>query len=185
MAFVINNDNPVTRTEFDRLYDEAFDYISIERQRLGDDTREVLWETLGQEDTIVRRYELDDYLVGCSAITSLNVRWEDHTETWMWYRQPTYGETEAGSRSWWYSEDFQKIGRQWMDDMGFDKVMAIHNPTSPAALAVANTWGRNWDGRQYFERPEVYTLEEVFGEGRSAIGVPDSMRVFLIDKHTE
>ena len=185
MAFVINKDNPVTRAEFDRLYDEAFDYISIERIRLGDKTREILWETLGQDDTFVHRYELDGYLVGCAALTSLRVEFEGHVETWAWYRQPTYGVTADGSRSWWYSEDFQKKAREWCDADGYDRVMAIHNPTSPAALAVANTWGSNWDGRQYFERPEVFTLEEVFGAGRDAILVPDSMRVFLIDKHTE
>ena len=183
MAFVINADDGVTREEFDRLYNECFSYISVERQRLGDETQEKLWETLTQENVIVRRYELDGYLVGCSAIVSLNVTWEDHEETWMWYLQPTYGQTQSGSRSWFYSEDFQKIGRQWMDDMGFDKVMAIHNPTSPAALAVANTWGSNWDGRQYFEPAEVHTQEEVFGSDHT-MQIPSTMRVFVIDKHT-
>jgi hypothetical protein len=35
MTFIINSNDPVTRTEFDRLYDEAFSYLSVERQRLG------------------------------------------------------------------------------------------------------------------------------------------------------
>lgn len=184
MAFYIDGTRTVTREEFDRLYDQAFDYISIERQRLGSKSRDVLWDTLQLEDTQTRRYMLDDYLVGCSAITRLPMLWEDQEEVWMWYRQPTYGETQSGSRSWWYSEDFQKVGREWMDAEGYDKVMVIHNPNSPAAIAVSETWGREWDGRQYFERPVSYSLPEVFGDNWSEwLVVPDTMRVFLISKH--
>jgi hypothetical protein len=183
MTFIINSNDPVTRTEFDRLYDEAFSYLSVERQRLGENMKETLWNGFNKEEVTVRRYELDGYLVGCSAIIPLEIEWQGNVETWMWYYQPTYGQTTSGSRSWWYSEEFQKVGREWADTMGYDKVMALHNPTSPAALAVANTWGSSWDGRQYFESPEVHTLEEIFGEGRSAMVLPDTMRVFLIDKH--
>lgn len=185
MAFVIDTDSPVTREEFDRLYAECFDYISVERQRLGDETKEKLWETLTNDGVTQRKYMLDDYLVGVSAIQPVTITWQGELETWMWYLMPTYGQTEAGSRSWWYSEDFQKVGREWCDAMGFDKVMAIHNPTSPAALAVANTWGRSWDGRQYFEPAVAHTLDEVFGDSRSDIDVPDTMRAFVIAKHTE
>jgi len=185
MALIINKDDLVTRTEFDRLYDEAYSYLSVERQRLGENMRETLWETLEQEDTFIHRYELDGYLVGCGALTSLDIKFEGKVEKWAWYRQPTYGVSESGSRSWWYSEDFQKIAREWCDADGYDRVMAIHHPTSPAALAVANTWGNSWDGRQYFERPEVYTLDEVFGDSRWRLLVPDNMHVFLIDKHED
>ena len=184
MAFEISTETAVNRELFDRLYDECFSYISVERQRLGDDTKEKMWQTLNQPEVIQRKYILDGYVVGCSAVLSINVNFEDRTEHWMWYQQPTYGETEAGSRSWWYSEDFQKVGREWCDARGFDKVMAIHNPTSPAALAVANTWGRSWDGRQYFEPAEVMTLDEVFGENHN-LNIPDTMRLFVIDKHME
>jgi hypothetical protein len=183
MTFIINSNDPVTRTEFDRLYDEAFSYLSVERQRLGENMRETLWDGFNKKEVMVRRYELDGYLVGCAAVMPFKIEWQGHAETWLWHYQPTYGQTASGSRSWWYSEEFQKVSREWMDTMGYDKIMAIHNPTSPAALAAANTWGNSWDGRQYYERPEVHTIGEIFGEGRSAMVLPDTMRVFLIDKH--
>ena len=183
MSLVINTTGGVSRAEFERLYAEAEDYISVERKRLGNNIKEILWDTLEMDEAFVHRYELDGYLVGCAALSALDIPWQGVNERWAWYRTPVYGETESGSRAWWYSEGFQKAARDWCDADGFDRVLAIHNPTSPAALAVSATWGQSWEGRQYYERPEVYTLEETFGDARDAVGVPDTMRCFVIGKY--
>jgi len=183
MAIEIDTSRKITRALFDRLYDESFSYISVERQRLGSEVKERLWATTQRKDVIHLRYILDDYVVGCAVIKSVETNFSGQLEKWKWYMQPTYGETAAGSRSWWYSEDFQKVGRQWMDDNGYDRIVAIHNPTSPAAKAVANFWGTNWDGRQYFNTPEVHPVSAVL-ESEQISGLSPTMRAFVISKNT-
>ena len=182
MAFEIDTSRKITRALFDRLYDECFSYTSVERQRLGDDAKTRAWSTLLADDVIHRRYILDDYVVGCSVIKSIETNFSGQVEKWLWYIQPTYGETQSGSRSWWYSEDFQKAGRQYMDDNGYEKVVALHNPTSPVSTAVRNIWGQNWDGRQYFSTPEVHPVSSVL-ENEQFWGLPDTWRAFVISKH--
>ena len=57
MAFNIDKTtNSLSRTEFDRLYAEAFDYISIERQRLGEDSKEIVWQSFERDDAFIHRY---------------------------------------------------------------------------------------------------------------------------------
>jgi hypothetical protein len=183
MAFEIDTSRKITRALFDRLYDESLSYISVERQRLGSEVKERLWATTQRKDVVHRRYILDDYVVGCAVTKSIETDFSGQVEKWVWYLQPTYGETAVGSRSWWYSEDFQKVGRQYMDDNGYAKVVAIHNPTSPAAIAVTNVWGKNWDGRQYFNTPEVHPVSDVL-ESEQISGLSPTMRAFVISKNT-
>lgn len=175
--------NTLSREEFDRLYAEAFDYISIERQRLGEDAKETVWETFERDDAFIHRYEVDGYLVGSASLTELIINYEGNQERWAWYLSPLYGETLAGSRSWWYDEEFTKQARDFVDDDGFDKLLVLFNEGTPAALATQATWGRKFDDRQYFEVPLVKTLDEVFGENREKILVPDTMRCFVMAKH--
>lgn len=175
--------NTLSRAEFDRLFDEALYYMSEERQRLGDSLKEDIWGTFERVDAFIHRYEVDDYLVGAAALTELLIPWEGKVERWAWYLSPIYGETQAGSRSWWYSEEFSKQARQFCDEEGFDRLLAIVNPTSPAALAVKSTWDRNFDGRQYFETPLEKTMTETFGEHRDKVSNPDTMRCFILGKY--
>ncbi len=184
MAFNIDKTtNSITRDEFDRLFDEAFYYMSHERQRLGDNLREDIWLQFEREDAFTHRYLVDDYLVGAAALMELYIPYGENVERWAWYLTPLYGETQAGSRSWWYSEDFAKQARAFCDDDGYDKLLAIFNEGSPAALAAQATWGQEFDGRKYFETPLVKTLTETFGEARDKIGNPDTMRCFIIGKN--
>ena len=69
-----------------------------------------------------------------------------------------------------------------MHDDGFEKVLAIHNPTSPAAIAVSAIWGQSWEGRQYFKSPVVQTFEETF-QNKDKVDLPDTMRCFIIGKN--
>ena len=175
--------NNLSRAEFDRLFDEAYYYMSEERQRLGDNLKEDIWGTFERPDAFTHRYEVDDYLVGAASLTELLIPWEGTTERWAWYLTPLYGETQAGSRSWWYSEEFAKQARAFRDDDGFDKLLAIFNQGSPAALAAEATWGQQFEGRQYFERPLIKTMTETFGEHRDRVSNPDTMRCFVIGKY--
>lgn len=185
MAFNIDKTtNSLSRTEFDRLYAEAFDYISIERQRLGENSKEIVWESFERDDAFIHRYELDDYLVGAASLTEFFTIYEGASERWAWYLSPLYGETQAGSRSWWYDEEFTKQARAFVDDDGFDKLLVLFNEGTPAALATQATWGRKFEDRQYFEPVLVKTLEEVFGDRRDSVGAPDTMRCFVMPKYT-
>lgn len=184
MTFRIDKtSNTISRAEFDRLFDEAFYYMSHERQRLGDNMREDIWLQFEREDAFTHRYLVDDYLVGAAALMELDILYEGQQERWAWYVTPLYGETQAGSRSWWYSEEFAKQARAFCDDDGFDKLLAIFNPGSPAALAAEATWGQRWGSRQYFEKPLVKTMQETFGDARDKISNPDTMRCFVIGKY--
>ena len=85
MAFNIDTTtNTLSRDEFDRLYSEAFDYISIERQRLGEDAKELVWNTFEQPNSFIHRYVLDDYLVGAASLTEFLTTYEGASERWAW-----------------------------------------------------------------------------------------------------
>ena len=103
---------------------------------------------------------IDDYLVGCAALSALDIPWQGVNERWAWYLSPIYGETESGSRAGGIQK-FSKPARQFCDADGFDRVLAIHNPTSPAALAVKSNHGKAdilMGGN---------TLEETFGDAKT------------------
>ena len=185
MAFNIDTTtNTLSRDECDRLYSEAFDYISIERQRLGEDAKELVWNTFEQPDSFIHRYVLDDYLVGAASLTEFFTTYEGASERWAWYLSPLYGETQDGSRSWWYDEEFTKQARAFVDDDGFDKLLVLFNEGTPAALATQATWGRKFEDRQYFEPVLIKTLDEIFDDKRQFVGVPDTMRCFVMPKHS-
>lgn len=184
MSFHIDRTtNSVTREEFERLFAEAFDYLSAERQRLGDNLKEDLWEALRHEGSFIHRYLEDDYLVGVASLIELVIPYEGKVERWAHYITPTYGHNKTGSRSWWYSEEFQKQARQFCDEENFDKLLVVHNPGSPAALAVEAVWGQAWGSRQYFDRPVIKSLAETFGDARDAFGYPDTMQCFVMGKN--
>ena len=185
MAFNIDKTtDSLSRDEFERLYAEAFDYISMERQRLGEDAKELVWNTFEQPSSFIHRYEVDGYLVGAAALDELSVTWEGNDERWAWYLTPLYGETQSGSRSWWYDEEFTKQARAFVDDDGFDKLVVIFNEGTPAAIATQASWGRQFEGRQYFETVLIKTLDEVFGERKAALNSPDTARCFVMPKYT-
>ena len=97
MALVIDKTTgTVSREEFDRLYAEAESYISVERKRLGDNIKEILWDTVELDDVFIHRYVEDGYLVGIGVMTAINMTPEDTLERWIWYRSPVYGHNEAG-----------------------------------------------------------------------------------------
>lgn len=179
MALEIMHDSPIDREVYDRLFQEALPYISEERLRVGEEElRESMWRNLKAHETTERMYIQDGEVVGVSCVRPLGL---PDGSTGMWYMHPTYGQTSLGSRAFFYSEDFQKVGKNWMDANGYDKVIVIHNPGSAAALAVEAIWGNSWEGRRYFNKPEVLTIDEAFGTEHT-LDLPSTMRVFIIEK---
>lgn len=179
MAFEIIHDAPIDRDVYNRLFQEALPYISEERIRVGEtELRESMWQNLKAHDTTERTYVQDGEVVGVSCIRKIGLL---DGSAGLWYMHPTYGQTSLGSRAFFYSEDFQKVSKNWMDENGYDKIIVIHNPGSAAALAVETIWGTSWDGRRYFNTPTVHTINEVFGTNHT-FDLPSTMRVFVIEK---
>lgn len=177
MTIRLESPTTITKTEFDRLFEEAHPKLSIERQRMGgkEELREALWAAHQNETDKVGAYYKDDYLVGCRVARD----WYIGDEKFEWYIQPTYGTDQNGSRSWWYSEDTRKAMRDFCVDNGYAGAIAIHNPTSPAAEAVASHFAHSYDGRQYFQTAETRTISEVFPDIDMPLAT-DSMRVFVL-----
>ena len=46
-----------------------------------------------------------------SRAYELQLLWEGNDERWAWYLVAALWRNEAGSRSWWYGEDFTKSAR--------------------------------------------------------------------------
>ena len=183
MNFHIDREtNRVSRQEFERLFAEAFDYLSAERQRLGDNLKEDLWLALRHEGSFIHRYMVDDYLVGVASLIELLIPYQGKVERWAHYIPRPTGRHKVAPAAGGTQKSFKKQARQFCDEENFDRLLVVHNPTSPAALAVTATWGREWDGRKYFETPEVKTLDETFGDARRAFGYPDTMRCFVMGK---
>jgi len=148
------------RETFDRLFDEAWDKISAERQRIGDrKLRETLWRGLhsGKCDM----YVVDGYVAGCGSHEDLDIE----GEKWLWFRTPTLGRDQTGSKAWFYSEDFQRIPAEMRKAEGYTGMIVVANSESPAKAAVESHYGTF---NAHFEAPEQVDPSSVFGEESAA-----------------
>jgi hypothetical protein len=135
MAFEVV-DGLCDRETFDRCFLEAWDYISIERQRLGpDNLRESLWSSLNSHRPFM--YVLDGHIVGVGSYD----HYEYGGKAYAWYRYPTLGATQNGSKAWFYSAEFAKAKADYWSGKGLAGMIVIVNPTSPAAIALRSIWG--------------------------------------------
>ena len=149
-------EGPPDRDTFDRLFNEAWDKISAERQRVGDRAlRESLWRVLHADKA--EQYVLDGHVVGCGGYTDLHLG----DENWLLFNVPTMGCDANGSRSWFYSEDFQRVSADKRRLEGYVGMIAVANSASPARSAVESIYG-SYSGS--YEAPLVATAEEVFGD---------------------
>jgi hypothetical protein len=154
MIKMIETDS-VSRTLFDRLYSEAYPKISIERKRVGDvQLGDAMFNELSLYKTAV--YYLDDYPVGLVSYNTMEYR----GRTYFFHRYPTYGVDQNGSRSWWYSEEFQQVNSEYVKNMNCAGVITMINPSSPAANAVKQHFG-SFD--KYYEVPIEYSISDVLG----------------------
>ena len=130
MSFVLQSVDRVERELYDRLYDEAFDKIGHERKRI-DNLKEGMWGGITANQAHL--YIKDDYVVGIGTI-------EMHGDM-MFFIVPTWGKTQDGSRSRWYSEEYQEAIANFMRENNATHIVAGYNPESPAALAIQNHFG--------------------------------------------
>ena len=157
---VLKYDEMIDRKTFDRLFNEAWEKISAERQRLGDrKLREHLWHGLHANRTVV--YEVDDYIVGVCSWCEREIDGKKYVHT----KYPTYGKDRNGSRAWFYDENLQKLSAESRLQQGYAGVVVAANPSSPAGAAVASSWG-GFD--KYWGRPEIVDSETVFTEEEMA-----------------
>lgn len=138
-----------------RLYAEAFPYISKERQRMGTDAlKAALIGDLAHHPII--KYDVDRYTVGIASYNDIQY----NGKTYMYHRHPIYGQTEAGSRAWWYSEEFQQKNSEYVRAEGYAGVITLFNPESPAGKAVGTHFG---SFNKYYKVPEVIVNPEEIG----------------------
>ena len=156
---------------FERLFTEAWDYISAERQRMGaDNLKAGLWEAHKENKTLI--YEEDGYVVG-----TISFKFHQYKrKKYLHYLYPTYGENESGSRAWFYSEEYKnssdKLKSVFPDVEG---VVMIGNPDSPAMTAIQNKYN---DGVSLFTSMDILKVDEVFS--REEISPPEHFRAFVM-----
>ena len=172
MAFTMTKVDTPNKADFDRVFNEALPFVSHERRRMGDASlKEALWNSLVNNDSVV--YEKDGYVVGMASLDTLD--WGG--TSYLFHMYPTYGGDETGSRSWWYSDDFQRVSADFVRDNGYVGIVTAFNPNTPASNAVSSHFG-NVAG-DYFERPREVEVSEVFGPNHSTVS--DNMKLFVID----
>ena len=138
-----------------RLYAEAFPYISKERQRMGDNALQAA--LIGDlNDHPIIRYDVDGYTVGIASYADFVY----DGKTYMFHRHPIYGQTETGSRAWWYSEEFQQKNSEYVRAEGYAGVITLFNPASPAGKAVGSHFG---SFNKYYNKPVVVEDPETIG----------------------
>jgi len=140
--------NDISRDILERLYSEAYNYISEERKRMGEkELKSVLLENLN--DCSIIKYDIDSYVVGICS-------YHEHQyngKKYLLHRHPIYGTDKNGSRAWWYSEEFQKNNAEFVRNEGLNGVITLFNPNSPAAKAVKNHFG---SFGKYYNRPIIF-----------------------------
>lgn len=155
----------------DRLYVEAFPYISNERQRMG---TEALKSALtdGLENYPIIQYDVDGYTVGIASYSEVVY----NGKLYMFHRHPIYGQTESGSRSWWYSEEFQQKNSEYVRAEGYVGVITLFNSESPAGRAVGSHFG---SFNKYYMTPVIADPSSIgFKLKQDAQGV---LQAYVID----
>jgi len=167
------NATDVTENEFERLYNEAFDYISEERKRMGDEQlRNALLNKLELFPFI--KIEVDDYLVGVASYTDGFY----NNKKYMLHRHPIYGCDINGSKAWWYSEEFQAKTKSYVLDNNYCGVITAFNPASPAAKAVISHFG---SFNKYYNTP--FILDDLSTTGISLND--NTLSVLVIDLNND
>ena len=98
-------DGELVKEDYERLYDDAFSYISKARQTGEDgglDLRTTMWDAYQIHKQLL--YKNDGYICGAGAYKFTTIG----NEKWMSYKFPTIGKDRNGSRAWFYDEGFQK-----------------------------------------------------------------------------
>lgn len=137
----------------ERLYNESYDRNVVERARVGDSSlQEELYNGYGNMPIV--RYDVDGYIVGLASYNDKMYNGKKYyTQNFC-----VYGKDQNGSRSWWWSEDFQLKSQEFMRAQGHTGIIAVHNPDSEIGQAAITSFSRF---SQYYATPVVVEPEEV------------------------
>jgi hypothetical protein len=145
----------ISLSELERLYNEAFPYISEERKRMGDKAlKSALLD--GIQHFPIIKYEVNDFLVGIASYTDIAY----NNKRYMMHLHPIYGCDINGSKAWWYTEEFQQKNSEYVSTHGCAGVITAFNPASPAAKAVISHFG---SFQKYYNTP--YILDDMSNIG--------------------
>ena len=135
----------VERDEFDAMFEEAVTKAAHEVTRFGsrDVMRDAMWNDYEINRTAV--IEKDSDIVGYLSFT------EQGSST-VRISTPCYGPDSNGSRSWYYTKDYQKGVRDFVRSIGCDRMVMIIREGSPVSEATKKIWGTYG---KYFEAAEV------------------------------
>lgn len=147
--------NEIDYNLLERLFQEAYPYISEERKRMGDnELRSALLDDL--QDYPIIRYDVDGYTVGICSYSEMPY----NGQRYFYHRHPLYGCDASGSKSWWFSEEFQQKNSEYVSSEGFAGMISLFNPASRAGQAVLRHFG-TFD--KYYSRPIIIDNPEEIG----------------------
>jgi hypothetical protein len=150
MNIVIKTNAKVERETVDRIFSEAYEKISVERQRVGEEKLKAqIWGNILNYNNLT--IESDGYIVG--IITWVPMVTVDNVN-YIGTRLVAFGKDQNGSRAWFYSEEFQKVLAETI--AGTAGLISILNPASPAAQAIAKIFGVY----KYFGTTEIIDSED-------------------------
>ena len=167
-------DGELVKEDYERLYDDAFSYISKARQTGEDgglDLRTTMWDAYQIHKQLL--YKNDGYICGAGAYKFTTIG----NEKWMSYKFPTIGKDRDGSRAWFYDEGFQKSNLDWFRRNNCVGFYVGFHPGSNAANAVATVWGREFNGTQYFTRPETREQESPWMDDSGVYSIDEKIYV--------
>jgi hypothetical protein len=155
----------------ERLYNESLDRNVVEIERLGEDSlRDIALNNYAHFPVL--KYEVNGYVVGVASYYEKDF----NGKKYYVQRHCVYGKTPEGSRSWWWSEEFQLRSWEYFKQENLDGILAVHNPDSEIGKAVLGSFGRF---NKYYGIPQVVEAEEVkLLMDKDSYGV---LKCFIID----
>lgn len=165
MAITITNVDAPDSDTYYRIFQEALPKIGHETARIGEDNlRRDMIRRLHSCD-VCQEISLDGYVVGYIACEYLTFRGLKYKHIF----HPTLGTDQSGSRSWYYSADYQTASDQRNQLDGVKGFITIHNPGSPAANSVPTRYATS--------TIEVLSVESVLPERTD---YPTNQRAFVV-----
>jgi hypothetical protein len=151
MTFRVERDDNIDETVFNRLWDDTRQKAIVEQERHGSDNLKTMALEGHRANNSIILYK-DDYIVGYLHYILTPI----FGETYMAIMLPTYGRDEAGSRAWFYSQEFVEAFASFVKSIDAKGVWGLINPASPFQYAVFTQLSTFHNDTKYFEDPIVH-----------------------------
>lgn len=143
------NVSSLERSTFDRLLNES---IITTTQKVSDN----MYNTLKLCN--IATYTIDNYIVGLTCYSFLT----RNNKQYLHQRFAIYGCDINNSKSWWFTEDFQRITAQFISNIECSGI--ITNPGTKFSDVIKTHIG---SFNKYLCAPVEYDIEDIFGPGSS------------------